>query len=61
MLITQQNLARYTQKAVRCWHRLPRGVVDASSLEEFKAKLGGFLHHLMWWGATSPWQRVEAG
>ena len=51
----------FTWRVVRHWNRLPKGVVDASSLEEFKAKLGGFLHHLMWWGATSPWQRVEAG
>ena len=26
---------------VRYWHRLPRGVVDAPSLEVFKARLDG--------------------
>jgi len=32
---------------VRHWHRLPREDVDAPSLEEFKARLVGFLGSLM--------------
>jgi len=37
-----------TMKAVRHWHRLPREVVDASSLETFKARLDGALRDLIW-------------
>ena len=33
----------FTQKTMRHWHRLPREAVDASSLEEFKARLDGAL------------------
>ncbi|KFV03775.1 hypothetical protein N340_13823, partial [Tauraco erythrolophus] len=29
----------FTQRVVRHWHRLPRGVVDAPSLEVSKARL----------------------
>ena len=32
---------RFTQRVVRPWNRLPRQVVDASSLEAFKARLEG--------------------
>ena len=31
----------FTYRVVRCWHRLPRVVVDSPSLEVFKAKLEG--------------------
>jgi len=34
-------------RVVRCWHRLPRGVVDAPSLEVFKARLDGALGSLV--------------
>ena len=37
----------FTERVVRCWHRLPRGVVDAPSLEVFKARLDGALGSLM--------------
>jgi len=30
-------------RVVRCWHRLSRVVVDAPSLEVFKARLNGAL------------------
>uniref|UniRef100_A0A803XUG6 Dystrophin n=1 Tax=Meleagris gallopavo TaxID=9103 RepID=A0A803XUG6_MELGA len=33
----------FTERVVRCWHRLPRELVDAPSLEVFKAKLDGAL------------------
>ena len=32
---------------VRCWNRLPREAVDASSLEMFKARLDGALGSLV--------------
>lgn len=31
---------------VRCWYTLPREIVDASSLEVFKATLDGALSNL---------------
>ena len=31
----------FTMRVVRCWHKLPRVVVDALSLEVFKARLDG--------------------
>ena len=33
----------FIEKVGRCWHRLPRDVVDAPSLEVFKARLDGAL------------------
>ena len=33
----------FTVRVVRHWHRLPRGVVDASSLETCRARLDGAL------------------
>ena len=29
----------FTMRVGRCWHRLPRAVVDAPSLDVFKARL----------------------
>jgi len=37
----------FTMKVVRHWHRLCREVVDAPSLEVFKAKLDGALSNLV--------------
>ena len=37
----------FTEKVVRCWNRLPREVVDAPSLEVFKARLDGALGSLV--------------
>ena len=37
---------------VRCWNRLPREVMDAPSLEAFKARLDGSLGSLIWWMAA---------
>jgi len=34
-------------KVVRLWHRLPRKVGGAPSLETFKARLDGALSHLI--------------
>jgi len=38
----------FTVRVVRHWHRLLRKVVDAPSLETFKARLGGALSNLVW-------------
>ena len=37
----------FTVRVVRCWNRLPREAVDASSLEVFKARLDGALGSLV--------------
>ncbi|KFQ91712.1 hypothetical protein Y956_05777, partial [Nipponia nippon] len=37
----------FTMRAVRHWNRLPREVVDAPSLEVFKARLDGALSNLV--------------
>ena len=37
----------FTVGVVRHWNRLPREVVDAPSLEAFKARLDGTLSHLV--------------
>jgi len=39
-----------TQRALRCWNSLPREVVDAPSLEVFKARLDGALGSLIYGG-----------
>ncbi|KFP10375.1 hypothetical protein Z169_11806, partial [Egretta garzetta] len=37
----------FTMKVVKHWNRLPREVVDAPSLETFKARLDGALSNLI--------------
>ncbi|KFV13154.1 hypothetical protein N340_13662, partial [Tauraco erythrolophus] len=37
----------FTLRVVRCWNRFPREVVDASSLEVFKARLDEALGNLV--------------
>jgi len=37
----------FTDRVVRCWNRLPREVVDALSLEVFKARLDRALSSLV--------------
>ena len=37
----------FTMRVVRCWNGLPREVVDAPSLEVFKARLDGALGNLI--------------
>ena len=37
----------FTMRVVRCWNGLPREVVDAPSLEVFKARLDGVLGNLV--------------
>ena len=38
----------FTESVVRCWHRLPREAVDASSLKVFKTRLDGALDNLVY-------------
>jgi len=42
-------IALFTERVVRCWHRLPGEVVGAPSLEVFKAGLDGALSSLVWY------------
>jgi len=42
----------FTQRVVTHWNRLPKEVVDAPSLEAFKARLEGARGSLVWWLAT---------
>jgi len=37
----------FTMRVVKHWHRFPREVVDAPSLETFKARLDGALSNLV--------------
>ena len=37
----------FTERVVRCWNALPRDLVDAPSLEVFKARLDGALGNLI--------------
>ncbi|KFO90011.1 hypothetical protein N320_12498, partial [Buceros rhinoceros silvestris] len=37
----------FTMRVVKHWHRLPREVVEAPSLETFQARLDGALSNLM--------------
>ena len=42
----------FTQRVVMHWNRLPKEVVDASSLEVFKARPDVALGSLVWWLVT---------
>jgi len=42
----------FTQRVVTQWNRLPKEVVDAPSLEAFKARLDVALGSLIWWLET---------
>ena len=42
----------FPQRVVTHWNRLPKEVVDAPSLEAFKARLDVALGSLVWWLAT---------
>ena len=42
----------FTQRVVTHWSRLPKEVVDAPSLEAFKARLDVALGSLVWWLVT---------
>ena len=37
----------FTEGVMRCWNRLPREIVDAPSMEVFKARLDGALGSLV--------------
>ena len=49
----------FTQGMVKHWNRLPKEVVDAPSLESFKARLDVVLGSLVWWLVTVYSRRVE--
>ena len=42
----------FPQRVMTHWNRLPKEVVDAPSLEAFKARLDVALGSLVWWLAT---------
>ena len=42
----------FTQRVVTHWNRLPKGAVDAPSLEAFRARLDVALGSLVWWLET---------
>ena len=39
----------FTRRVIRCWNGLPRDVVDAPSLEVFKARFDGALDSLIYY------------
>jgi len=43
----------FTQMVVMHWNRLPKEVVDAPSMEAFKARLGVVLDSLVLWLVTA--------
>ena len=47
----------FTVRVVRHWNRLPSELVDAPSLEAFKARLDGALSSLVLWEVSIPISR----
>jgi len=39
----------FTEREVRCWHRLPKELVDVLSLDMFKTRLDGALGNMVWY------------
>jgi len=39
----------FTMRVVKHWHRVPREVVEAPSLDTFQSGLDGALSNLVWW------------
>jgi len=60
VLLPKRQIQQYTKKktvgtvgeAIIHWNRLPKEVVDAPSLDAFKARLDVALGSLVWWLAT---------
>jgi len=48
----------FTMRVMRHWHRLPREVVDAPSLEVFKVRLDRALSNLVYSVMSCPWRGV---
>ena len=44
----------FTVRVVRHWNTLPREIMDAPSLEVFKARLDGALRDLVQWKVSQP-------
>jgi len=55
-LPNQLPASGFYQRVVRQWHRLPREVVDAPSLEAFKTRFDGTLSSLIYGWQPCSWQ-----
>ena len=51
----------FEESAVMHWNTLPKEVVDAPSLEAFKARLDGVRDSLSWWVAALPTAVIVTG
>ena len=45
--LDQMSGKLFTEMAIRCWSRMPREAIDATSLEVLKARLDGALGNLI--------------